>query len=152
MQPKILRPGIEPDQYQGRTNTHIKSTGSQRRYQSRDQILALIDSALYAGQVEQAEAQLDKAKTEEIEINHAIAIAQGTLHCAEAQLFASRAAFEDAERIYTRLNTLVARRIAAGAEKDTALARRDQTAAGVRMAEAQIETAKAQLKRALVQK
>jgi HlyD family secretion protein len=118
----------------------------------RDQILALIDSALYAGQVEQAEAQLDKAKTEEIGINHAIAIAQGTLHSAEAQLFASRAAFEDAERIYTRLNTLVARRIAAGAEKDTALARRDQTAAGVRMAEAQIETAKAQLKRALVQK
>ncbi len=117
----------------------------------KNQILARIDSALYAGQVDQAAAQVKKAMSEQTEARNAVAVARGALHGAEAQLFAARAALDDAERIYTRLNTLAERRIVAGAERDTALARRDQAGGGVRMAEAQIESAKAQLGRALAQ-
>jgi HlyD family secretion protein len=117
-----------------------------------DQILALIDSSFYAGQADQARAQLEKAKIGRLEANNAIAIAKSTLSSAEAQLFAVRASFQDAERIFTRLNTLAERRIVPGAERDTALTRRDQAIGNVRIAEAQIETAKAQLERALVQK
>jgi HlyD family secretion protein len=118
----------------------------------KDQILVLIDSSLYAGQVDQARAQLEKAKMEQLEANNSVAIAKSTCQGAEAQLFAARAALEDAERIYSRFNTLAARRIVPGAERDTSLARRDQAIGGVRLAEAQIKTTKAQLERTLVQK
>ena len=102
----------------------------------KDQILVLIDSSLYAGQVDQARAQLEKAKMEQLEANNSVAIAKSTCQGAEAQLFAARAALEDAERIYSRFNTLAARRIVPGAERDTSLARRDQAIGGVRLAEA----------------
>lgn len=118
----------------------------------KDQILAHIESALYAGQVDQAAAQLEKARSEQIEARNAVAAARGALHSAEAQLFAAQAALDDTERNYFRLNTLAERRIIAGAERDTALARRDQARGAVRMAEAQIESAEAQLERALAHK
>lgn len=117
-----------------------------------DQILALIDSSVYAGQVDQARAQLEKAKMEQLEAHNAVTIAKSACQGTQAQLFAARATLEDAERIYSRFNTLAERGIVPKAERDTALARRDQAIGGVRVAEAQIETAKAQLERALVQK
>ncbi|MBI9086725.1 MAG: efflux RND transporter periplasmic adaptor subunit [Desulfobacterales bacterium] len=115
----------------------------------KDQILARIDPVLYAGQVAEARARLAKAKMEHLEIDDAIHVARASLKSAEAQQFVARATLADAQRTYTRLDTLAGRRAMAGAERDTALTRRDQAIGRLQMAEAQVETAGAQLARAL---
>lgn len=117
----------------------------------KDQVLALIDASFYAGQVDQARAQLEKARTEQLDAHNAVAIAKCACRGAEAQLFTARATLEDAERIYNRFNALAVRRITPGAERDTALTRRDQAIGGVRVAESQVEITKGRLERALVQ-
>lgn len=90
----------------------------------KDQVIALIDPAIYTNQLNKARAALQSA---------------------EGHLFAARATLKEAELHYNRLAGLATRRTVAAAEHDAALARRDNAMGAVRMAEALVAERKAGL-------
>lgn len=117
----------------------------------KDQVVALIDPAIYEGQVSQAKAQLLYAKMQLHERQKETAAARAGVESAEANLFSARSTLHEAELNHTRLDGLASRKIVAGAELDSALARRDNAQGGLRMARAKVSTAKAHLEMAQAQ-
>ena len=116
------------------------------------QVLARIDPSLYAGQVAEVQARLEKAKVECREMDAAIRAARASLKSAEAQRSVAQAVLDDALRNYSRYDALAGKQAMAGAERDAALARRDQALGNRQMAEARIEAARAQLAGTLAKK
>jgi HlyD family secretion protein len=117
----------------------------------KDQVIALIDPAVYEGQVRQAKAQLLYARMQLGEREKETAAAGAGVKNAEANLFSARSTFREAELNYARLYGLVSRKIVAGAELDSALTRRDNAQGSLQMAQAKVTTAKAHLEMALAQ-
>ena len=117
----------------------------------KDQVVALIDPAVYEGQVAQARAQLLYARMQLHERQKETAAAGAGVENARAGLFSTSATLKEAEINYTRLDGLAGRKIVAGAELDSALARRDNARGGLRMAQARVTTAEAQLEMAKAQ-
>jgi HlyD family secretion protein len=115
----------------------------------KDQVIALIDPEIYAGQVSQSKAQLQKAKMSLLQKQEETAAARAAEQNARAHLFAARATLKEAERNYGRQSGLAKRLVVAGAELDSALARRDNALGEVEMAEAQVSTCRAQIEKAL---
>ncbi len=113
----------------------------------KDQIIALIDPAVYEAQVGQSKAQLTRAEIDLKESRHEIDVAEAGIKSAEAQLIAAKATFIEAELNYNRKKSLG--NMVAPAELDTALAKRDNALSAVTVAEARVRTAKTQLKQAL---
>ncbi len=72
----------------------------------RDQVVALIDPAIYAAQVKQAKAQLMMAEVQLEEKQKDIEAAEAAVQSAEAHLASSRATLKDAELTYNRLSVL----------------------------------------------
>ena len=68
----------------------------------KDQVIALIDPEIYAGQVIQAKAQVQKARMELLRMRNDTAAARAAEQNARAQLFAARATFKEAELNYNR--------------------------------------------------
>ena len=114
----------------------------------RNQVVALIDPAVYEGQVAQAKAQLLYARMQFHERQKETAAAKAGVENARANLFSTAAILKEAEINYTRLERLAGRKIVAGAELDSALARRDNARGGLRMAKAKVATAEAHLQMA----
>ncbi len=117
----------------------------------KDQVVALIDPAIYEGQVSQARAQLLHARMQLHERQKETAAARAGVQNAEANLFSVRSTLREAELNYTRLAILASRKIVAGADLDSALARRDNARGSLQMAEANVRTAKAHLEMAQAQ-
>jgi len=115
----------------------------------KDQVIALIDPEIYAGQVIQAKAQVQKARMELLRMRNDTAAARAAEQNAKAQLFAARATFKEAELNYNRKSGLAKRQVVSTGELDSALARKDNAQAAVEMAEAQLSTSKAQIEKAL---
>ena len=116
----------------------------------KDQVIALIDPAIYGAQVAQAKAQLLMARMQFEERQKDIEAAKANVKSAEAQLNSARATYRDAELKHNRLAIL--RDTVAKADLDSALAKRDNAMGAVDMTDAGILTAKAQLMRAVAQK
>ncbi|MCJ7687646.1 MAG: efflux RND transporter periplasmic adaptor subunit [Desulfobacteraceae bacterium] len=116
----------------------------------KDQVIALIDPAIYGAQVAQAKAQLLMARMQFEERQEDIQAAEAGVKRAEAQLNSSRATFRDAKLRYNRLAML--KDTVAKSDVDSAQAIRDSAKGAVDMANAGILTAKAQLMRAAAQK
>ena len=117
----------------------------------KDQVVALIDPAIYEGQVSQAKAQLLYAKMQLHERQKETAAARAGVESARANLFSARSTLHEAKLNHTRLDGLTSRKIVAGAELDSALARRDNAQGNLQMALAKVNTAKAHLEMALAQ-
>jgi HlyD family secretion protein len=117
----------------------------------KDQVVALIDPAIYEGQVSQARAQLLHARMQLHERQKETSAVRAGVQNAEASLFSARAMVREAELNYTRLADLACQRIVPKADLDSALARRDNARGSLEMALAKVTTAKAQLEMALVQ-
>jgi HlyD family secretion protein len=115
----------------------------------KDQVIALIDPAIYAAQVEQAKAELLMARMQLQERQKDIEAARASVKSAEAQLVSSKASFRDAELRYIRLAKLGD--TVSKSDLDSAEARRDNDKGGVDASEAKILTAEAQLKRVISQ-
>lgn len=114
----------------------------------KDRVVALIDPAIYEGQVSQAGAQLLHARMQRYERQKETAAARAGVQNAEANLFSARSTFREAELNYTRLSGLASNKIVATSQLDSALARRDNARGNVQMAQAKVTTAKAQLEMA----
>lgn len=117
----------------------------------KNQVVALIDPAIYEGQVAQAKAQLLYAGMQLHERQKETEAAGAGVENARANLFSATAILKEAEINYTRLDGLAGRKIVAGAELDSALARRDNARGGLQMARAKVTTAKAHLEMARAQ-
>jgi HlyD family secretion protein len=116
----------------------------------RDQVIALIDPAIYAAQVAQEKAQLLKAKMQLEERKKDIDAAEAGIKSAEAQLTSSQATFREAGLRYNRLSNLGD--TVAASDLDSAQAVRDNAKGAVEVAKAKILTAKAQLMSVIAQK
>lgn len=116
----------------------------------KDQVIALIDPAIYDAQVEQEKAQLLKAKAQLQEMEKDIDAAEADIKSAEAQLFSAKATLREAELNYDRKVKL--RNVVARAELDSDQAKRDNARGAVKAAEAKVLSTKAQLSRAIAQK
>jgi HlyD family secretion protein len=117
----------------------------------KDQIVALIDPAVYEVQVSQAGAQLLHARMQLHERRKETSASRAGMQNAEAGLFSARAMVREAELNYTRLAGLASRRIVPEADLDSALALRDNARGSLDMALAKVATAKAQLEMAQAQ-
>ena len=116
----------------------------------KDQVIALIDPAIYAAQVAQAKAQLLMAEMQLQERQGDIEAAEAGVQSAEAHLTSSRATLKDAELSYNRLSTLG--NTVAKADVDSAEAKRDNARGAVAMDHAGILAAKARWMQAAAQK
>jgi HlyD family secretion protein len=115
----------------------------------KDQVIALIDPEIYAGQVNQAKAQLEKARMDLLRMRNETVAARAAEQNARAQLFAARATFKEAELNYNRKSGLAKSQVVSAGEFDSAVARKDNAQGAVEMAEAQLSTSKAQIEKAL---
>ena len=115
------------------------------------QVIARIDSAIYAAQVEHAKAQLLKARAQLTEKKRDIEAAKAGIVSAQAKIDSARATLKQAKLQYERLSNLVDRNTVAKSEYDAALAQRDSAGAALEVAEASLQTAKAQWARAVAQ-
>ena len=115
----------------------------------RDQVVALIDPAIYAAQVKQAKAQLMMAEVQLEEKQKDMEAAEAAVQSSEAHLASSRATLKDAELTYNRLSVLGS--TVARADVDSAEAKRDNARAAVAMDHAGISMAKAHLSQASAQ-
>ena len=116
----------------------------------KDQVIALIDPAVYGAQVEQEKAQLLKAKAQLQEMEKDIDAAEADIKSAEAQLFSAKATLREAELNYDRKVKI--RNVVARAELDLDQAKRDNARGAVKASEAKVLSAKAQLLRTIAQK
>lgn len=116
----------------------------------RDQVIALIDPAIYAAQVAQAKAQVLMAEMQLQERQKDIEVAEAGVQSAEAHLISSRATLKDAELSFNRLSTLGTN--VAKADIDSAEAKRDNARGAVAMDNAGILAAKARWMQATAQK
>jgi len=114
----------------------------------KDQVIALIDPAIYEGQVNQARAQLLHARMQLQERKKETAAARAGVQNAEANLFSAGSTAKEAELNYSRLSSLESNKIVSASQLDSALARRDNARGNVKMAQAKVTTAKAQLEMA----
>lgn len=114
----------------------------------KDQVLAVIDDALYVDQVLQAEALVKMAQTNHRESIAAVESAKASLRSAQAYLFSAQATFKDARQNHDRLLTLFRQKIVADSVLDAAAARRDTAKGSLDMALAQVDSARTQLERA----
>ena len=115
----------------------------------KDQVIALIDPEIYEGQVNQAKAQLQKARMDLVRMRNETVAARAAEQNSRARLFAARATFREAELDYNRKSDLAKRKVVSTGELDTALARRDNANGTVEMAKAKIDTSKAEIEKAL---
>ncbi|MCF8035048.1 MAG: efflux RND transporter periplasmic adaptor subunit [Desulfarculaceae bacterium] len=115
----------------------------------KDQVVALIDPEIYQAHVKQAEAQLNKAKVNLLKAQKETAAARAAQNNAQAQLFAARAIFREAELDHQRKAKLTQRRAISTSQLDAALARKDNAQGSVRMAQAKLVSAQAQIDKAL---
>jgi len=115
----------------------------------KDQLIALIDPDIYAGQVNQAKAQVEKARIELLRMRSETVAARAAEQNAKAQLFSAGATLKESELNYHRKAELAKRQVLSAGELDSALARRDNAQGAVEMAEAQLGTSKAQIEKAL---
>ena len=113
------------------------------------QVLATIDPAVYAAQLEQAKAQLWRAKTQLLEASKDIEMARVGILSAEANIDSARASLRQAETQHDRLAQLIKNKTVSKSEYDTILTRRDNARGDLKMAAAKLATAKAQLARAI---
>jgi len=118
---------------------------------TKDQVIALIDPAIYAAQVEQAKAHLLMAKMQRQERLKDIIAAKAGVESAKASLNSARATLREAELRYNRLAGLGNNEIVAKSDLDSALAKRDNAKGGVQVAKAKVRTSKAQLQRVIAQ-
>jgi HlyD family secretion protein len=115
------------------------------------QVIARIDPAIYAAQVEQAKAQLLKTETALLEKKMDILAAKAGVQSARASLNSARATLKQNELQYKRLARLVGRETIAKSEYDVSLAKRDTSKGALEVTEAKLESAKAQLQRVIAQ-
>lgn len=115
------------------------------------QVIARIDSAIFAAQVEQAKAQLLKTETALVEKKMDILAAKAGVQSARASLNSARATLKQNELQYKRLSRLVGRETIAKSEYDASLAKRDTAKGALEVTEAKLESAKAQLQRVIAQ-
>ena len=116
----------------------------------KDEIIALIDPAVYGAQVAQAKAQLLRAEAQLIESRKEIDAAAAGIKSAQAQLISAQATLKETELNYNRKSDLGG--MVARSDLDSALAKRDNAHGAVKVAEARVLTAKAQFLRAVAQK
>ncbi|MCF8043950.1 MAG: efflux RND transporter periplasmic adaptor subunit [Desulfarculaceae bacterium] len=114
-----------------------------------DQVITLIDPEIYAGQVNQAKAHLEKARVNLLKMRNETAAARADEQSARAQLFAARATFREAKLDYQRKVKLAKRKAIATSQLDSALARKDNAQGTVQMAEARLSTSQTQIEMAL---
>jgi HlyD family secretion protein len=117
----------------------------------KDQVVALIDPSIYAAQMNEAKAQLLRARMELLQKQKETAAARAGVQSAEAHGFVARSTLIEAELNYKRLAALANRKIVPTADLDSSLARRDNARGNMKMAEAQVRTSEAQLESALAQ-
>jgi len=115
----------------------------------KDQVIALIDPEIYAGQVNQAKAQLQKARMELLKARNDTAAAKAAEQNASAQLFSARATFKETQLDYSRKSDLARRQVVSTGELDSSQARKDNAQGAVEMAEAQLSSSKVQIEKAL---
>ncbi|MCB2226698.1 MAG: efflux RND transporter periplasmic adaptor subunit [Desulfarculaceae bacterium] len=115
----------------------------------KDQVIALIDPEIYQAHVNQAKAQVKKARVNLLRSKKETAAAQAAENNARAQLFAARAVFREAELDYQRKAKLTKRGAISASQMDAALARKDNAQGAVQMAQAKLVSAQAQIDQAL---
>ncbi|MBW2060692.1 MAG: efflux RND transporter periplasmic adaptor subunit [Deltaproteobacteria bacterium] len=117
----------------------------------KDQVIARIDPAIYAAQVEQAKAQLLKTQTQRMEKRKDIEAARAGVTSAKANINSARATLKQCKLQYERLGALVDKKTVAKSEFDAILAKRDNALWALEVAEAKLQTAHAQLARMIAQ-
>lgn len=118
----------------------------------KNQIISRIDPAVYEAQVEQAKAQLLKARAQLLEAQEDIEVAKANIFSAEANSDSSMATFNQVESQYNRLSHLIGKEIVSRSEFESVLALRANARGDLKVAEARLETAKAQLARTIAKR
>ena len=111
----------------------------------KDQIVAVIDKAVYEAQLEQAKAELQMARTQLLERRKEIVAAQAGIESAEATLSSEKATLREAQLQYERQVKLIEKKTVSQSAFDEALTRRENARGNVEVAKAKVEAAKAQL-------
>ncbi|MBW2621579.1 MAG: efflux RND transporter periplasmic adaptor subunit [Deltaproteobacteria bacterium] len=117
----------------------------------KDQVVARIDPAIYAAQVEQAKAQFLKAETALLEKKGDIQVAKAGVQSARASINSAKATLRQNELQYKRLSALVGSETISKSEYDAILAKRDTSKSALEVTEAKLEIARAQLQRVIAQ-
>ena len=111
----------------------------------KDQIIAVIDKAVYEAQLEQARAQLLMARTQVLEKQQEIAAAQASIESAVATHNSAKASLREAVSQYERQVKLRKKKTVSQSAFDAAQTRRDNAIGNVEVAKAKVQAAKAQL-------
>jgi len=117
----------------------------------KDDVLALIDPAVYTAQAAQAKAQLLKARMTLLEKEKDIHAARAAVGSAAASLNSAKATLHEAELKFHRFSSLVEKKTVAKSEYDAALVKRDNARSAVEVAGAKLKTARAQLESMIAQ-
>ncbi len=118
----------------------------------KNQVIAIIDPAVYSAKKEQEKAQLLMAKMQLQERLRDISAARAGLRSAKANLSSVKAVLQEAELKFNRLAKLKKNRIIAKSDFDSAQAGMEKAMGAVEMAHAAIQAAQAQVKRVIAQK
>lgn len=113
----------------------------------KNQLIARIDPAIYAAQLEQARAQRLKARAQLYEKQREVETAQAGIVSAEANINSARATLKAAQLNYARLSALMGKMTVAQAKFDEALAKRDNAQSALEVAQAKLVTSRAQVER-----
>ena len=112
---------------------------------TKDQVLARIDTSIYAAQVAQSQALLLRARTQILQNERDIEAANANVSSAQAGITSAKATLHEAELNYDRLSKLAERQIIAKSEFDAIIAKKENAAAALEVAAAKLETAQAQV-------
>jgi HlyD family secretion protein len=111
----------------------------------KDQIIAVIDKAVYEAQLEQNRAQLLMARTQLLEKQKEIVAARAGIESAVATHASAKASLREAKLQYDRQVKLRAKNTVSQSAFDQAQTRRDNAFGNVAVAKAKVQAARAQL-------
>lgn len=112
---------------------------------TKGQILARIDPAIYSAQAAQTRALLLRAKAQILQNQRDIEAAVAGVTSAKAGIASAKASLHEAELSYDRLSKLAERQIISKSDFDAIIAKKENAAAALEVANAKLETAIAQV-------
>jgi HlyD family secretion protein len=118
----------------------------------KDEIIAVIDKAVYKAQLEQARAQLLMARTQLLEKENEIDAAQAEIESAVATHSSAKASMREAVLQFDRQVKLRKKKTVSQSAFDEAQTRRDNARGNVEVAKAKVQGAKAKLQSLLAKK
>jgi len=117
----------------------------------KDQVIAIIDAAVYEAQLDQAKAQLLLAQTQLLEKQKDKAAVRASVDSAKANFRSAQASYREANLQFERIRKLTEKKTVSQSAFEEIQAKRDNSQAAVEAAKANINATEAQLQKVIAQ-